>query len=174
MSEKPKAETEPTEKKSNSSLIIIILLTLILLGGAGAAYFFFTKPAAPAAAAHTGEAAPEAEAEAEEKHEEGAPPVFIDMEPYTVNLQPEGQFLQASFNLQVKDEKVAEEIKLYMPQIRSRLLLLLSAKTAEELSKQEGKTALITEMEEAIEKPFSKGAKPVKIDNVFITSFVIQ
>jgi len=173
MSEKPKTETEPTEKKSNSSLIIIILLTVIPLGGAGAAYFFLTKPAA-APAAHSSEAAHEAEAEAEEKHEEGAPPVFVDLEPFTVNLQPDGQFLQATFNLQVKDEKVAEEIKLYMPLIRSRLLLLLSIKTAEVLSKQEGKTALITEMEEAIEMPFSKGAKPLKIDNVFITAFVIQ
>ena len=168
MSEKPKPETEPTEKKSNSKMIIIILSVTLLLGGAGGAYFFLSKPAP----AHAGEGAPEGEVEA--KHEEHKPPVFVELEPFTVNLQPDGQFLQATFNLQVEDEKVAEEIKLYTPQIRSRLLLMLSNKTGEELSKQEGKTTLVTEMKELIEQPFSKGAKPVKIDNVFITSFVIQ
>lgn len=168
MSEKPKPETEPTEKKSNSKMIIIILSVTLLLGGAGGAYFFLSKPAP----AHAGEGAPEGEVEA--KHEEHKPPVFVELEPFTVNLQPDGQFLQATFNLQVEDEKVAEEIKLYTPQIRSRLLLMLSNKTGEELSKQEGKKTLVTEMKELIEQPFSKGAKPVKIDNVFITSFVIQ
>ena len=168
MSEKPKPETEPTEKKSNSKMIIIILSVTLLLGGAGGAYFFLSKPAP----AHAGEGAPEGEVEA--KHEEHKPPVFVELEPFTVNLQPDGQFLQATFNLQVEDEKVAEEIKLYTPQIRSRLLLMLSNKTGEELSKQEGKKTLVTEMKELIEQPFSKGAKPLKIDNVFITSFVIQ
>ncbi len=168
MSEQPKPETEATEKKSNSKMIIIILLVTILLGGAGGAYFFLSKPAP----AHAGEVAAEGEVEA--THEEHKPPVFVELEPFTVNLQPDGQFLQATFNLQVEDEKIAEEIKLYTPQIRSRLLLMLSTKTGEELSKQEGKTTLVTEMEQLIEQPFAKGAKPVKIDNVFITSFVIQ
>ena len=173
MSEKPKPETEPTEKKSNSKMIIIILSVMLLLAGAGGAYLFVSKPAP--AAAHAGEGAPAGEVEAKhEEHEEHKPPVFVELEPFTVNLQPDGQFLQATFNLQVEDEKVAEEIKLYTPQIRSRLLLMLSNKTGEELSKQEGKTTLVTEMKELIQQPFSKGAKPVKIDNVFMTSFVIQ
>ena len=171
MSEKPKTETEPTEKKSNSKMIIIIVSVTLLLGGAGGAYYFLSNPAP----AHAGEGAPAGEVEAKhEEHEEHKPPVFVELEPFTVNLQPDGQFLQATFNLQVEDEKVAEEIKLYTPQIRSRLLLMLSNKTGEELSKQEGKTTLVTEMKELVEQPFSKGAKPVKIDNVFITSFVIQ
>ncbi len=172
MSEKPKAETEVTEKKSNSKMIIIILLVTILLGGAGGAYFFLSKPAPTHAA---GEGTPEGEVEAKhEEHEEHKPPVFVELEPFTVNLQPDGQFLQATFNLQVEDEIVAEELKLYMPLIRSRLLLMLSNKTSTNLAQQEGKTTLVTEMKELIEQPFSKGAKPLKIDNVFITSFVIQ
>jgi len=168
MSEQPKPETEATEKKSKSKLIIIILFVTLLLAGAGGAYFFLSKPTP----AHTGEGAPEGEVEA--KHEEHKPPVFVELEPFTVNLQPDGQFLQATFNLQVEDEIVAEEIKLYMPLIRSRLLLMLSNKTGTNLAQQEGKTTLVTEMKELIEQPFSKGAKPLKIDNVFITSFVIQ
>ena len=171
MSEQPKPETEATEKKSKSKLIIIILFVTLLLAGAGGAYFFLSKPTP----AHTGEGTPEGEVEAKhEEHEEHKPPVFVELEPFTVNLQPDGQFLQATFNLQVEDEIVAEEIKLYMPLIRSRLLLMLSNKTSTNLAQQEGKTTLVTEMKELIEQPFSKGAKPLKIDNVFITSFVIQ
>jgi flagellar protein FliL len=170
MSELPIAETETTEKKPKGKLVIIILFVTLLLAGAGGAFFLLSKPAP----AHSGEVAPESEGEAEVKHEEHKPPVFVELEPFTVNLQPDGQFLQATFNLQVEDEVVAEEIKLYMPLIRSRLLLMLSTKTGANLAQQEGKTTLVTEMKELIEQPFAKGDKPLKIDSVFITSFVIQ
>jgi flagellar FliL protein len=168
MSELPIAETETTEKKPKGKLVIIILFVTLLLAGAGGAFFLLSKPAP----APSGEGAPEGEVEV--KHEEHKPPVFVELEPFTVNLQPDGQFLQATFNLQVEDEVVAEEIKVYLPLIRSRLLLMLSTKTGANLAQQEGKTTLVTEMKELIEQPFAKGDKPLKIDSVFITSFVIQ
>jgi hypothetical protein len=49
-----------------------------------------------------------------------------------VNLQQEtgDQYLQVAMTLQVQDGQTAEALKLYMPQVRSRLLMVLSSKKA--------------------------------------------
>ena len=112
----------------------------------------------------------------EAKHEVAKPPVFLPLESFTVNLQPEGadQYLQIALTVQVADPAQVELIKLNMPQIRSRLLLLLSSKKASEISTTAGKTALTKEIIEQIKMPFSANAKPQEVPGVFFTSFIIQ
>lgn len=148
-------------KKSKLKLIVIALVILLAAGG-GAGYFFLGKKPAPGGS--------------EVKHEAPKAPVFATLEPFTVNLQQEGseQFLQVSMTVQVIDEKALEEVKLYMPQVRNRILLLLSSKKASEINTAEGKKKLAEEIAAQIRAPFSKQAKPQEVDNVFFTSFVIQ
>jgi flagellar FliL protein len=163
-------ETEelPAVKKPKKKLLIIASLLMLLLGvgGAGAWYVLDQSKDTPAASAVAGEVKPEVI----------KPPVFVVLEPFTVNLQTDAseQFLQVSFTLQVADQSQVELIKLYMPQIRSRLLLLLSSKRAAEISTVEGKTKLSNEIIEQVKQPFSTGGAPQNVSNVFFTSFVIQ
>ena len=72
------------------------------------------------------------------------PPVFVSLETFTVNLQPEHseQHLQTNLTLKVEDSRTVEEIKLHMPEVRNRILLLLSSKTASQLMTVEGKRKL--------------------------------
>src|SRR5271165_4565095 len=138
-------EPEEAPKKSNKKLILIAVAALILLGGGGGAAWFLTRG---------GEAASKTTAKAE------APaklPVFVVMEPFTVNLQSENgdQFLQITFTLQVPDSGQEELLKTYMPQLRSRLLLLLSSKKAAEISTIEGKKKLTDEIIATVNQPFS-------------------
>lgn len=163
----PKAGTEaeqeaPVVKKSNKKLIIILLVVL-LLGGSGGAAWFFMGHKAPAGEQHA-------------KAEPAKPPVFLVMEPFTVNLQSDGtdQFLQAAFTLQVATSEQVDQLKLYMPQVRSRLLLLLSSKKAADINTAAGKKKLNDEIVAAVKLPFTPGAKPQEISDVFVTSFVIQ
>ena len=187
-------EEVSTEKKSGKPWIWIVMGVLLIVAGAGGGYFFAHQEQSKTEKKHDdkdkpegeakaeGEAKPEgevegeakADTEAEEETDEHAVPVFVPLEAFTINLQPDGQFLQVTFNVQVKDEKTGEELKVYMPQIRSRLLLLLSNKTATELVKHEGKINLVKEIKQQIELPFKKGAEPIKITEVLITSFIIQ
>lgn len=154
---------EPKPKKSKKLIIILALVILLAGGGAGAWYFMTQKAAAPAHAA--------------EKHaEEVKPPVFLPMEAFTVNLQAENgeQFLQTTFTLQVADQAQVELIKLYMPHVRSRMLLLLSAKKASEILSVEGKNKLSDEILGIFKQPFTPQGPTIKVSNVLFTSFVVQ
>lgn len=152
-------------KKSKKKLVVMLGSILIALaaGGGGAWFFLGGK-------SH-GEGG-----EAQAKHEPPKPPVFLQMEQFTVNLQPEvgEQYLQISFTLQVGSQEQVELIKLYMPLVRSRLLMLLSSKKASELSTPDGKKKLQDEIVAAIKQPFAANMPPQEVSGVFFTSFVIQ
>lgn len=196
----------PPPKKSKMMLFIIIGVVFALAGGGGA-YMFMSKhkekPAKAAAGkikdadAKEGDAkgkdaggeegdaeadpdAASAEAtakEEEEVHEAGKPPVFVVIDPFTVNLQSESgtdQFLQIAFTIQVKDEHQQDLVKLYMPQVRSRMLMLLSSKKASEINTVDGKKKLSEEIIAQIKQSFEPKGKAQSVSNVFFTSFVIQ
>lgn len=161
----PDTETETVAKKSSKNLIILVVLVLLATACGAAAWFFLVHraDAEVGSTKHTKVEAPK-------------PPVFVVMEPFTVNLQSDGseQFLQVTFTIQVADSEQAESIKLYMPQVRSRLLLLLSSKRATEINTAEGKKKLGNEIMAAINQPFTKGSRPQEVSDVFFTTFVIQ
>lgn len=170
-------------KKSGKKLVIILVVLLLLLGGGGGAAWFFLgqqKEEAPAAegeeGAHAASASASASASAKSK-EPPKPPTFMVIEPFTVNLQSDGsgdRFLQVAFSLQVGDQQEVDMIKMYMPQVRSRLLLLLSGKKAAEISTPDGKKLLAEEIIAQVKQPFAPGVSAQKVSNVFFTSFVIQ
>ena len=169
----PKAVAEPAEappKKSSKKLIIIIAAALIVLGGAGAGAFFFMH-----ANSSTADATKQKGKEKSNKAEAKLP-VFVTLEPFTVNLQAENgdQFLQVTLTLQVPDPTQEELIKSFMPQVRSRLLFLLSSKKASELTSVEGKKKLSEEIITTVNQPFTPKGDPQEVSDVFFTSFVIQ
>jgi flagellar FliL protein len=157
----PKAAA-PAPAKSKKMLIIIIAAVVLLGGGGAAAYFLM---AGKGDAAHA--------KKAEKKHEK---PEFVVIDPFTVNLQPENgeQYLQVQFTLQVGSLEQAELIKTNMARVRSRVLLLLSAKKASELTSVEGKGLLSKEIIEAVRSPFAEHGEPQEVTDVLFTSFIIQ
>lgn len=159
----PKVEppVEMPVAKPKKKRLLIIGVALALLGSGGAGAWYFTQQNSDPGAA---------------KAEPPALPVFVSLEPFTVNLQPDNgeQYLQVALTLQVSDEAQTELIKLHMPQVRSRLLLLLSSKQASEILTVEGKNHLASEIIAQLKQPFTPKAAPQNIRSVFFTSFVIQ
>ncbi|MES2090829.1 MAG: flagellar basal body-associated FliL family protein [Pseudomonadota bacterium] len=147
-------------KKGPKKLIIIIaaVVFLLVVGGGGATYFIMKKKAADAAAAAEdgGDGAAEdahgkgtdAKPAAHGKDEHAAPPSFVPLEPFVVNLADRDaeRFAQIGITLQVDDPKLAEQFKVYMPAIRNAVLMILSHKSSEELLTQEGKEKLASEI----------------------------
>jgi len=103
-------------------------------------------------------------------------PIFIALEPFTVNLQSEGRprFLHIGVTLKVNDAKSQEQVTQYLPEARSRVLMLLSNRKPESLSTQEDKNQLSTEILRTLNKPFSPSQVPQQISDVVFTAFVLQ
>jgi flagellar FliL protein len=156
------ADGEEAPKKSKKMLFIIVGVLVLLIGG-GAGYYFLGMKKEHAEGA-----------EPAQKVEEAKEPIYVALEPFTLNLRSGGQYLQIGITLQMKDEKEAARLKTYTPSARSRLLLLLSNKTSDEISDEEGKNELKKEILEKLTEPFSEKAAPISILQVLFTSFVIQ
>ena len=157
--------------KRRSGVKILLLLAPLVAAGAGAAWFFLADQ--PAAAAHRPAGAKTASAKAASTK----PPLFVTLEPFTVNLQHDGaaqQYLQVGLSLKVANENVVDAVKLHMPEIRNRVLLLLSSKKAAEVSDSQGKTALSKELMREIAQPLAGLVPADGLDSVLFTSFVVQ
>ena len=153
----------PAAPASNKKLIILIAVAALVIGiGAGAAWFFLRGDAAPEKAHKTVKAA----------HK----PEFVPVEQFVVNLQPENgeQYLQVQFTLQVNGPEQVELIKAHMANVRNRVLMLLSAKRASEISTVEGKQQLAAEIVAALNAPFVDKGEPQDITAVLFTAFIIQ
>jgi flagellar FliL protein len=176
------AEALPQPKSSRGKLILIVTALLLLLGaGGGAAWYLMDDPdEASGAPGPKGKAAPKSASKAASKDKEPEkshkPSVFMNLEPFTVNLQSEtgDRFLQTVIVFELTDDKVAEAIKLQLPVIRSRLLLLLSAKSPVELHTPQGKEKLADEIVAEASKHFSSKPPEQALLRVHFNSFVIQ
>jgi flagellar FliL protein len=103
-------------------------------------------------------------------------PIFVTLEPLTVNLQVEGrgQFLHIGVALKVRDEKAGAQIVEFMPELRGRLVLLLSNRQPESLLSTEDKTRLAEEIRTALNLPLTPGLPPQGITSVSFNTFVVQ
>jgi flagellar FliL protein len=153
----PIAEAKPKKK---SRLLKIVIALMVLAGGAGAAWYAMEKPAATPNGAVPREKSPS----------------FVPLESFTVNLQPENgdQYLQVGLVLKVTESTTGDAVKLYMPEIRNRILLLLSSKKASEVSTVAGKQRLSAEIMGEARQPIPSQEIQQGIVGVFFTSFVIQ
>ncbi|MCX7898448.1 MAG: flagellar basal body-associated FliL family protein [Rhodocyclaceae bacterium] len=148
---KPDAAAEEPKKKSKLPLILVIAVVVLALAGGGA-FFLLKKKSADAEDEEAAEEAPAKTAKAKKKKAPEAPPAFTKLDPFVVKLQSEGQeaYVQAVPELKIIEAPVAEQIKQYMPEIRHKVLLLLAAKKASELSTPEGMQVLANQIREAI------------------------
>ncbi|CAN7306878.1 flagellar basal body-associated protein FliL [Caballeronia sp. 15715] len=152
-----------TVKSGRMKRILLIAAGLIVLlgaGGAGAYYYFMHKPEVGASA----KAAP------------AAPPVFFPLESMTVNLQSDDgmHYLRIGLTLKLPDQKAQAELTERMPEVRSHVLMLLSAKRPEDLAGIDGKRQLAKELLETVQKTGGPPDSPAHVQEVLFTEFVVQ
>ena len=158
------APAQATPKGGKKKLIIIIAAVLVLvlvLGGGGAAFMLMKKtPADGDEDTADGHAKPKAEASADPakprpQYDPKHPPVFLPLDPFTVNLadKESERYAQIGLTLEIADAKTGEDIKLYMPAIRNNILMVLSQKTAAQMTTREGKEKLARSIQYAAVRP---------------------
>ena len=131
--QKPEDPTVP--KKSSKKLVLGAVAALVLIIAAGAGWYF-TKGKDDAQHVEEVKVAPP------------KTPIFVALEPFTVNLQREAsdQYLQMGISMKMFEVDIEAKIKANLPEIRSKILQLLTTKTATELLTAEGKTQLVKEI----------------------------
>ncbi len=136
----PNTTTEaPPPAKGKKKLIIMIAVAVLVLAGGGGAAVVLMKKKPAAAEGEDGE--PVAHAVA---HDPKVVPVFVPMDPFTVNLadREAERYAQVGITLEITDAKVGDQIKAFMPAIRNNILMTIADRTAGELADREGKLQL--------------------------------
>ena len=175
MSQAANAAQAPAPKKKKGKLLVIAGIVVVLLaGGGGAAAFLMKKKSdahAEAADEDDGEHDAKAAKKKKKKKAEGAP-VFVTLEPFTVNLADTetDRLAQVAVVFEAGDKKIDEAIKAQMPAVRNAILLLLSSKTGRELLTLEGKEKLAAQIAETVNKRLDDGA----IEAVHFSQFIVQ
>ena len=126
------------QPKKKSKLLLIIIVAVVLLGGGGGAAWFFMRPGAGDQAA---------------KPQPAKPSVFLPLEMFTGNLMPQDgqpQYIQLGLTLKLADQPTADLIKDRTPEVRNRILMVLSGKKGADLLPVAGKQKLAAEIEMAI------------------------
>lgn len=190
--EEAAADGAAPPKKSKKMLILIVAAVVLLGAIGGGAFMLMGKKQAPAEGEEeVAHEEPAHEAHTWPKFDPTKPPVFMPLEPFTVNLQPENgeQFLQVVASLRVIDAPVGEKVKSFMPQIRHEILSLLAGKKASEITTPDGREELATEMKDIMnevlgwepppkKKSKRKGAEDEEeagpVVAVFFTQFIVQ
>ena len=154
---KPAAKAKP---KRGKGLFVIIALLVLTGAGGGGAWWWMSRDAGTA----------------QTSTPTARPPVFMNLEPFTVNLLEEDgeHYLQTSVVYQVADEKVVETMKQYLPVIRNRILLLLSSKRPSDLSTAAGKAKLVDELTAAVRESIPGTTVERGILTAYLGAFVIQ
>ncbi|MFG6665497.1 flagellar basal body-associated protein FliL [Halomonas sp. HNIBRBA4712] len=155
------------EKSGGSKKLLYIMIALVVLSllGAGAAVYMVLGHSNEGEAGQTQQTAkPE-------------PPVFTRIEPFTVNLADDrygSRLLYTGITLRVGGEQSKKIIEEHMPQVRSRLLILLSGKQASELTSTEGKEALAQAIINRLTVPLTENQPPLDLQEVLFTDFIVQ
>lgn len=156
--EKAQGANQSPKKSSN---MLVVLLVLIALGGiaAAAATYFLKRDSKPEEVVVVPEI-----------------PIFVALDPFTVNLQPNGRsrFLHVGVALKVADMKAQGQVSQYLPEVRSRVLTVLSNRVPEALITAEDKAKLSAEIMTALNLPFAPKQPPIKISSVMFTTFMLQ
>lgn len=97
---------------------------------------------------------------------------LYSMDTLIVNLADEGgkRYLRVTMDLEVAEEKVIEEVKGRLPQIKHSILMILPTRYVDEINTVDGKIEL---REELLEK-MNSFLEPGSIKNIYFTEFVIQ
>lgn len=80
------------------------------------------------------------------------------------------RYLRINITLEVKDKITAESVKIRQPQMRDAVIMTLSEKTVEDLSRPGGKMNLRAEIFKRLDESISGG----KLMNVYFSDLVIQ
>ena len=156
------------ETSGGSKKLLWIMIILVLLSSAGAAAAIYMVMD------QRDDGSEDAEMQ---QAMERQTPIFMQIEPFTVNLADDSygsRLLYTGVTLRVGNEESKAILEEHMPQVRSRLLMLLSGKQADELTSSEGKQQLAQAIVDRLNVPLTENQPPLDLREVLFTEFIVQ
>lgn len=161
--------------KARSGIGMVLLAVLLSVGAsAGVGWVLFSKVEASLGAKA---AAAEGEGAASPARRIPPPAHYLALEPaFIANLESErhSRFLQVQVDVMSRNPRELEKVTAHAPQIRSRLLMLLSQQSPSALATREGREALQAQVLEDIRAVLTAETGSAEIEAVFFSSFVMQ
>ena len=148
-------------KKSKRAIWIPLLVLITLAACATAGYSYWRMQQQPSASVKAEPPPPPA-------------PVFFALDTFTVNLGDADRVLYIGITLRMKDEATRSRLNEYLPEVRSRLLMLFSRQNAATLATEEGKQQLITAIKETLATPLVVGPPKQVVTDVLYTAFILR
>ncbi|WP_040343261.1 MULTISPECIES: flagellar basal body-associated protein FliL [Brenneria] len=155
-------QVRPGQKRS-VWLILLIIVALAATAAAGAGWWLLHQKNT---------------ATAEQVAPPPPEPVFMPLDTFTVNLvnadNDPDRVLYVGFTLRLPDEATRTRFNNYLPEVRSRLLLLLSRQNALSLASEQGKQQLIEEIKQVLSPPLIPGQPNQVVTDVLFTAFILR
>lgn len=103
-------------------------------------------------------------------------PIFVPIEAFTVTLQnPDTErIMHVGITLRVTDEQSRLRLEKYMPEVRSRILMVLSAQSPTAVQTPQGKVDMANAIIQVVKRPFSPLPDGQYVSDVLFTAFVVQ
>lgn len=103
-------------------------------------------------------------------------PIFVPLDPFTVTVQDTEteRILHVGITLRVSDEQSRERIEKYLPEVRSRIVMLLTSLQPKDIQSSQGKVDLASAITASVNKPFAPLPDGQYVTDVLFTAFVVQ
>lgn len=169
-----KKDSGDAPKKSNKVLIIVGIVVILLLttglAVTGTLLFLSDKET-------------EESAENAENQEEVIPPapspIFVKLEPFTVNLQGmSGTFrrnlLYVGMSFKVGNAETETFLTEHLLELKGRMINLMAAQEADYVSTPQGRDELIQQALQEAMRDYTEPQIPLEINGVFFNEFIVQ
>lgn len=152
-------------------ILWLILIAAIIGASVAATYFFLQKSGLPIGLAQAEDAAP-----VKREPVQLPPPIFAALEPFTVTLRDERstRILYVAVTLRLVDDVSRNMITEYMPEVRDRVLRLLSVQNPTYVQTPEGREKLVADLTQLLQRPYQPQPRGPEISAVLFTAFVVQ
>ncbi len=146
-------------RKRSIWMPLLVLITLAACATAGYSYWRMQQHPVSAQA---------------DKPEPPPAPVFFALDTFTVNLGDADRVLYVGITLRLKDDATRQRLSEFLPEVRSRLLLLFSRQDATALATDEGKQKLVEAIKNTLAPPLVAGQPQQVVSDVLYTAFILR
>lgn len=158
-------------EKTKTSLVLVIALIIALAACAMAGYLFLELKKI------TENLTQQSNVTGVEKKQPLTEPLYVSLKTFTVSLKPtapnDNRVIYIGLTMRVEDKTSQALVEKVLPEVRSRINMLLSQQTADQLINAEGKKALLKNLTQELSQPITSGHQ-LAVSDVLLNEFIIR